>query len=208
MHGVIDREKVGKTENYVRFSCPFVQKRLFHYFSDELFSYMGQLVEPFEPLEDAISDTQLHLPHILIHYQRYLRKNRDWLFKQAPRRADLRIHEAVYHFNLYMYLHRLLHEKGARVWPEFPTGNGKIDILIDYREQLYGLEVKSFSDLAEYRKALKTAALYGKQLTIDNITLIFFIDAIDEENRTTYEGAFKDETTGVTVHVVFIETGA
>jgi len=207
MHGVIDREQASATKYYVKFACPFIQKGLFAYFSGELFRELGQLVEPFEPLADVLTPQGLSLPHLLKRYQRYLLKNREWLFKQAPRRVDLRIREAVYHFNLYMYLHRFLHAKGARVWPEFPTGNGKLDILISYQERLYGLEVKSFSDLTEYQKALVQAASYGKSLGLSEMILVFFIETIDEENRARYEAAYADHTTNVTVKPVFIETG-
>ncbi|GAK61266.1 hypothetical protein U27_01166 [Candidatus Vecturithrix granuli] len=206
MHGVIAPEKTEENRYYIKFACPYIQKGIFDYFSGELFREMGSLVDPFDPLQDVMSEKELHLPALLVRYQAYLRKNSHWLFKQAPRRVDLRIHEAVYHFNLYMYLHKFLHSKGARVWPEFPTGNGKLDILIRYQQRLYGLEVKSFSDLNEYRKALTQATSYGQDLGITEITLALFIESIDEDNRNKYEQNYVDAA-GVTVKPVFIETG-
>lgn len=206
MNGVIDIEATPNSL-YVKFPSPFVHKRLFNYFSSQLFKEMGRLVEPFDSLEDAITTEHLHLPNLIIRYQQYLNQNRDWLFKNAPRRIDLRITEAVYHFNFYMYLHKLLHRRGARVWPEFPTGNGKLDILIKYRSQQYGVEVKSFSTIADYNEALGQAASYASQLSLNEITLVFFIEAIDEDNRDKYEAAYVDKPTGVTVKPVFVETG-
>ena len=93
------------------------------------------------------------------------------------------------------------------MWPEFPTGNGKLDILIMYRDNLYGLEVKSFADLSEYKKAIGQAASYGKQLHVHEIHLVFFIKAIDDENRRKYMAEYVDDMSGVTVKPVFIETG-
>ncbi|MCP4344154.1 MAG: AAA family ATPase, partial [Desulfobacterales bacterium] len=52
-NGVIDLEKSGGF--FTKFSCPFVQKRLFNYFSHELFSYMGSIFEPFEDTKDTIT---------------------------------------------------------------------------------------------------------------------------------------------------------
>jgi hypothetical protein len=206
LNGVIDKEVV-ETAYYIKFACPYVQKRLFNYFAHELFQEIGKLHDPFDNLDDTITTAQLHVKNLLKRYQSYLQVNKDWLFKNAPRRADLRITEAVYHFNLYMYLHKFLRSKGAKVWPEFPTGNGKIDILITYCNRLYGIEVKSFTAVTEYRKDLQQAALYGSQLQLQEITLAFFIEAIDEEYRSKYEVVYLDETTGVTVNPVFIETG-
>ena len=108
MNGVIDYEKQGRTDYYVKFSCPLVQKRLFNYFSNELFPDMGKLHEPFENLDDTIDETKLDPLNLLKRYQNYLKKNHHWLMKNAPRRSDLRIYEAVYHFNLYSYLEDFL----------------------------------------------------------------------------------------------------
>ncbi len=47
------------------------------------------------------------------------------VLKNVARRTDLQVHEAVFHFNLYMYLNKLIPKGIAQVLPEFPTGNGK-----------------------------------------------------------------------------------
>ncbi len=208
LNGVITPEQEARTEYYVKFACPFIQKRIFNFFSHELFRYPGKLYEPFEDLSDSVTDTHLHVRPLLRRYERYVRQNRSWLFKDAPRRTDLRLYEAVYHFNLYMYLHHFFQNRNARVWPEFPTGNGKIDLLIQYRGQLYGLEVKSYRDESAYRSALTQAARYGKELGLHEIFLICFVEEIDEQNRQKYEMEHVDDDTGVTVIPVFVATGS
>ena len=140
-------------------------------------------------------------------YERYLRKNSEWLLKDVPRRrTDLRIFEAVYHFNLYMYLFSFLQPRGGRVYPEFPTGNGKIDLIITYAGQKYGLEVKSYANETAYKKAITQAAEYGQQLKLDEISLIFFVEAIDEANRQKYEVIIVDKKTKVKVEAIFVAT--
>ncbi len=207
MNGVIEEEKVGRTDYYVKFSCPFVQKRLFNYFSGEMFDYMGQLVEPFENLDDVVTESGLNLRNLMKCYSGYLTRNREWLLKDAPRRKDLRIYEAVYHFNLYMYLFEFLKSRGGKVYPEFPTGNGKIDLIIQYKNRIYGLEVKSFTHEAAYKDALHQAAQYGKELGLNQIALIFFVESIDKSNRQTYETDYLDSAANVTVTPIFIEIG-
>ena len=140
MNGVIALERAEHSRSYVKFASPFVQKRLFNYFSNELFAYVGKIFTPFENLDDTIDDDTLHIPNLMRRYERHLRANRDWLLKDAPRRADLRIYEAVYHFNLYMYLSHFLEGYSGRIYPEFPTGNGKIDLIVQYAGKMYGLE--------------------------------------------------------------------
>jgi hypothetical protein len=210
MNGVIDREKETtgtRIKYYVKFASPFVQERLFNYFSRELFHYMGKLYDPFDDPDDCITETALDIPKLLRRYETYLKKNRGWLLKDAPRRSDLRIFEAVYHFNLYSYLKLILDAEGGSVFPEFPTGNGKIDLIINYKSNRYGLEVKSYTTRGNYRNALVRAAQYGKQLELNEIFLVFFVDAVDDENRGRYEKNYLDETTNVKVVPLFVETG-
>ncbi len=206
MNGVI---AVEKTEEgfFAKFPCPFVQKRLFNYFSHELFNYMGQIFETFADISDTITEQSLNIKNLILRYEKHLKKNREWLLKDAPRRKDLRVFEAVFHFSLYEYLNKFLANKNARVLPEFPTGNGKVDILIRYAGKIYALELKSYSDEKEFFKAQKQAAKYGADLKLDTIHLIVFVDAIPEEYRVKYEAEYMDTETGVRVATVFAETG-
>jgi hypothetical protein len=166
-----------------------------------------RLYEPFESIEDTITETHLEIRNLVKLYQTYLIKNREWLLKDAPRRRDLRIYEAVYHFNLYSYLNEFLRPQGGRVFPEFPTGNGKIDLIVTYAGNRYGIELKSYVDERNYRESLQKAAKYGKQLVLAEIFLVVFVESIDDKSRKTYEVDYPDKETGVKVLPIFVETG-
>ncbi|MFN8495007.1 MAG: AAA-like domain-containing protein [Caldilineaceae bacterium] len=206
MNGVIDEEKVGEAGFYVKFPCPFIQKRLFNRFAREIFSDSGTLYPPFTKLDQILTPAGLHVKNLLRLYEQYVQKNHTWLFQEAPRRTDLRLYEAVYHFNLYMWLTRFLQRTGGRVHPEFPTGNGQIDLLIRYQAQQYGLELKSFHSDFEYNAALRQAARYAHQLQLATITVVFFVEAVDDETRAEYEVTYQDTTTGVMVEPVLVTT--
>ncbi|MCK5056383.1 MAG: AAA-like domain-containing protein [Candidatus Aminicenantes bacterium] len=207
LNGVIDQEKENRVEYYVRFASPFVQKRLFNYFSHELFYNMGQLYDPFESLADTITDATLNIGNLVKLYETYLRKNREWLMQDVPRRKDLRIYEAIYHFNFYSFLNEFLKNRGGRVFPEFPTGNGKVDLIIRYAGRIYGIELKSYTNEWSYKEAIKQASKYGKQLKLTEIFLVFFVENIDEKNRKKYEADCTDEKTKVIVKPLFVATG-
>lgn len=206
-NGVIDQDTSDPTKLYVKFASPFVQKRLFNYFSYELFGYMGKLREPFEDLSDVYTPAGLNIRGLALRFQAYLRKNRDWLLKDAPRRKDLRLFEAIYHFSFYRFLYDFLRAEEVSVYPEFPTGNGQIDLLITYQGALYGIELKSFTNEYGYRKALAQAARYGKRLQLQEIALISFVEYVNDETRRRYEVDYIDQTSGVKVTPILVETG-
>jgi hypothetical protein len=206
-NGVIDIDKEDQISYYARFPSPFVQKRLFNYFSRDLFRYSGRLTDPFEKIDHIINDSSIHIKNLMQLYERYLAKNKDWLLKDAPTRKDLRIFEAVYHFNLYMFLHNFLSPYKAQVWPEFPTGNGKIDMIIKYGNQIYGIELKSFTNERAYKEAISKSAQYALELQVKSIALVFFVDTIDDENRQKYEKTHEDNATGIAVETIFISCG-
>ncbi|MCP4129470.1 MAG: hypothetical protein GY754_00500, partial [bacterium] len=79
--------------------------------------------------------------------------------------------------------------------------------IIKYKDRVYGIELKSYKDQPGYKKALTQAARYGKHLNLTEISLVFFIEYIDEENRNKYEVDYTDTDTGIKVMPVFVETG-
>jgi len=206
MNGVVAIEQVSLSEHYVKFPCPYIQKRLFSHFARELFHEMVGLYGPFEDLSDTITDDSLNIPQLLHRYEQYLQANRELVLKNAPRREDLRVYEAVFHFHFYLYLVSFFRSYDTQVQPEFPTGNGSIDLLIRHANQLFGLELKSFADKRQYREALFQAAKYGKQLGVLEIWLVLFIETVDDKNRQRFEADYTDSKTGVVVHPVFVQT--
>ena len=207
MNGIVDVEEVGESEIYVKFPCPYVQKQLFNYFARELYQKMDDLYDPFEDLSDIITNNTLNMPQLLGRYEHYLQANRNMILKNAPRRKnDLRVYEAVFHFHFYLYLVSFLRTYEAQVYPEFPTGNGEIDLLIRYAGQLFGLELKSFADKRQYDNALTQAAKYGKRLGVSDIWLVLFIETVDDTNRQRFELDYTEG--GVTVHPQFVQTGS
>jgi hypothetical protein len=208
MNGVVEIEQVSLSENYVKFPCPYTQKRLFNYFARELYHEMDGLYDPFEDLSDTITEESLNISQLLLRYERYLQANQQLVLKNAPRRqSDLRVYEAVFHFHFYLYLTSFLRSYDAQVQPEFPTGIGQIDLLIRHAGQLFGLELKSFANQRAYRKALTQAAKYGQQLGVTSIWLVLFIEVVDETNRQRFEVDYTDNETGVTVFPRFVQTG-
>lgn len=151
-------------------------------------------------MEDAVCTESLNIPNIIKRYKTYLKQNRDMVFKGMPRRkVDKRLYEAVYHFNLYRYLYDFLTKRGITVIPESPTGNGKIDLILTYREKVYALELKSFRDMYDYRRGIERAAEYARQLDLKEIVLLVFVELKEDEVKELQQAI---EEAGIKVIVI------
>jgi hypothetical protein len=106
-----------------------------------------------------------------------------------------------------MYLSNFIERFDGEIYPEFPTGNGKIDLIVKYQGKTYGIELKTYTNVPGYKKALRKAAHYGRQLGLKEISLIFFIESIDDESRKKLESCFEDEKTRVKIDPIFVEIG-
>src|SRR5262249_43349539 len=137
-----------------RFSSPFVQRRLFAALTDDMFGDRGPIlaIEPGDTLDDVLVPGGLCLSPLVERYRGYLKRLPGrgidpW--KGQPRRKDLHLTEAVGHFHLYAWLRDAIGRRCV-ISPEFPTGNGKVDLVVRTREGQVGLiEVKSFVDMFE-----------------------------------------------------------
>ncbi len=189
LNGIIDTEtqthETGETVEICRFSSPFVQKRLFNALTHDLIGDRMPILalEPLDDLADVFDGPELDLPALLERYKDYLKRLsargiNPW--KDQPRRADMHLTEYVGHFHLYAWL---LSAVGRRciIRPEFPTGNGRVDLHLRCGEKRGIIEVKSFTNLSDARAAKAQAAGYAKQMTLNTVTLALFVPVEDED---------------------------
>ena len=210
LNGITDAETTtdeeGRKATVCRFSSPFVQERLYNALTDDLVGDRPPILalEILDDLADIFAGGGIDLPALLDRYKSYLgrleaRGIDPWL--EQPRRADLRLTEAVAHFHLYSWLQSAVGRR-CTVSPEFPTGNGKVDIHLRHGEARGIIEVKSFVDRHEMERARKQAAGYAASLGLDRVTVALFVPSKDEEVLARISGETLVE--GVTVTVVAI----
>jgi len=197
LHGIVEPETIrqpdGRFVNICRFSSPFIQDCLYYALSREVVGDRMPILalQPLDDLADVFSGTSLDLPALLKRYKDYLLRLKakginPW--KEQPRRGtDLHLTEAVGHFHLFTWLQTALGRRCV-ISPEFPTGNGKVDIHIrcgDPPGRTAGskrgiIEVKSFVDVYEAKSARKQAAQYAKSLGFEQVTVAMFVPVDDE----------------------------
>jgi hypothetical protein len=86
----------------------------------------------------------------------------------------------VGHFHLYAWLRKTL-EDFCVVSPEFPTGNGKVDLHLDCGGKTGIIEVKSFKSLTRTESVKRQAAAYAKSLSLGRVTIALFIPMEHED---------------------------
>ena len=210
LNGIIDSELVadphGQKTEICRFSCPFIQQRLFNALTMDLIGDRLPILalEPLDGLDDVFEGPELDLPALLERYKAYLRRIEDrginpW--KDQPRRSDLHLTEAVGHFHLYFWLQNAIGRR-CSISPEFPTGNGRVDLRIRCRGRQGLIEVKSYTDLSDLRHSRRQAGAYALKLSLPSITLAVFVPVDDETVLDQLSGT--EELDGVRVHVTAI----
>ena len=188
LNGVIDyTETVGENGlplHVCRFSSPFVQQRLFNDLSTSMLQRGRVLpLDPLDTLADVFTETGIDVPALLGRYVAYLgrlkaRGEDPW--RAQPRRADLHHTEAVGHFHLYNWL-TLAVPVGCLISPEFPTGNGTVDLVLRFQGHDGIIEVKSFVNQSLLHKGQEQAAGYARKLGLSAATLALFVPITEED---------------------------
>ena len=190
MHGLIEstmvRQPNGELTELCRFSSPFVQDTLYHALSSDLVgdTLPALALHPLDDLADVFAQPNvLDLPVLLRRYKEYLARLKvkginPW--KEQPRRqTDMHLTEAVGHFHLYAWLQNAIGRRCA-VMPEFPTGNGRVDLHIGCKGQRGIIEVKSFVNQYQADEDRQQAAHYAHRLGFDRVTMAVFVPIDDE----------------------------
>ncbi|QTA78061.1 NTP hydrolase p-loop-containing [Desulfonema limicola] len=189
LNGVIDKQEIinnrGEFIEICRFSSPFIQLRLYNALTMDLIGERLPILalDPLDTLSDVFEPDELNIPALLERYKAYLKRLKakginPW--KDQPRRSDLHYTEYVGHFHLYFWLQNAV-GRFCSISPEFPTGNGRVDLHLRCKNRQGIIEVKSFKDQAELEYSRKQALKYAQNLELSAITLAVFVPVEDEE---------------------------
>jgi len=187
LNGIISYTTQQKTNEEMveicRFAAPFIQTCLFDSLTLDLIGdrMTGMAVDPLDDLADVFGGETLNLPSLLDRYKAYLvRMKAKGLnpFKDQPRRTDLHYTEAVGHFHLYAWMKQAV-EDICVISPEFPTGNGKVDLHLKCRDKSGIIEIKSFKSHTGTQDAILQAAAYARSLDLTSVTIALFVPLDD-----------------------------
>jgi hypothetical protein len=189
LHGIVTSETLrqpnGERDEICRFSSPFIQDCLYFALSQEMLEERMPILalQPLDDLADVFVGQSLDLPALLQRYKDYLHRLKakglnPW--KEQPRRkTDFKLIEAVGHFHLYTWLQAAVGQRCV-ISPEFPTGNGRVDLHLRCFDKRGIIEVKSFTTIYQAREDRHKAAEYATNLGFDNVTMAIFIPVEEE----------------------------
>ncbi len=210
LNGIIDEDTVpgpnGKKHMVCRFSSPFIQNCLFDTFTLDLIGDRLPILplEPTDRITDILDQPELDLPGLMDRYKNYLQRLKakglnPW--REKPRRADMHLTEAVGHFHLYAWLQNAI-GRYCTVSPEFPTGNGRVDLHLKCGDKTGIIEVKSFTQLAEMDRFIAQAAAYAESLSLKQVMIALFVPLTDESVLEQLSGVTAVDGVTVTVSAI------
>ena len=140
-------------------------------------------MKPLDALRDVLEADELNLPALMKRYTNYLDRLAEkginpW--QGLPPRTDLHLTEAVGHFHLYAWLRDAI-GRWCVISPEFPTGNGKVDLHLRCKGKEGMIEVKSYVDQLTFEASLLQAARYARSLGLPKILMAVFVPTHDPE---------------------------
>ncbi len=210
LNGIVDKEETtdpkGEFIEVCRFANPFIQLRIYSALTMDLIGDRLPILalEPLDGLEDVFEPSELNFPVLLERYKACLQRLKarginPW--KDQPRRTDLHYTEAVGHFHLYFWLQCAIGRRRS-ISPEFPTGNGRVDLRVRCRDREGPIEVKSYTDLSDLKHSRRQAGAYARKLSLPSITLAVFVPVDDEMVLDKLSGT--EDLEGVRAHVTAI----
>ncbi|VAX34800.1 hypothetical protein MNBD_UNCLBAC01-1218, partial [hydrothermal vent metagenome] len=211
INGAIDRDVVerdGEVLEYVKFANPIYQKKIYHCFKPDLNQEDARYISVEESFKQFInSDQSLNILGIMQNYQKYVNQRGSKAFAHGLTRQDGCKYEAVYHYSLDAYMSSVAEAIGAASWVEFPTGNGKTDIFLQYKQQRYVIEIKSFRNQDQIVKAKEQAVRYAQTEGLNEAYLVIFTEVHPRDKLDVYVEETIDNITvrSVLVNVNFEE---
>ncbi len=130
------------------------------------------------------------------NYQAYVRK-------RGFRAFDVKnLKESAWHYSLDGYIYFFIERLGGKVLVEVPTGRGRVDILILYKNKEYIIETKRYTDNSYYKAGKKQLAEYLKSEGLREGYYVVFSNVHQDEDKLKE----KEKIEGKTIYSYIIRT--
>lgn len=148
-HGVIHN-----IEDYVGIGVPLYSKALITAFRPLFNGEAEHYLSRHDTFSDYTIGDRLNMAAILNKYQEYVRRRGFKAFDTEQLR------EAAWHYSLDGFINFFISALGGQTFIEVPTGRGRTDILILYKNQKYIIETKIYTHDAYFQRGKVQLAHY------------------------------------------------
>jgi len=177
-HGVIDKNKNG----FVEIPVPFYSKRLMTAFrpimNGELDHFVNNIHENFDEL---IVNDEIDIKGIIKKYDAYVRRRG---FKAFDRKN---LKESACHYSLDAYCYYVIERTGGHIFAEVPSGRGRTDILILFKDKKYIIETKIYTDKSKFEKGKYQLAEYIKTEELSEGFYVVFSNQHTNNDKLYFE---------------------
>jgi hypothetical protein len=180
-NGVIENKK-----GYVDILVPLYSKRIITAFRPLLNgekNYYG--LEANETFDNYLSGEGLNIHALLNKYRQYVRRRG---FKAFDTKH---LKEGAWHYSLDGFINFFIEALEGQTFIEVPSGAGRTDILIVYKNYRYLIEVKVFTNNTLFKKGKGHTLSYLKSEDLDEGYYVVFSNVHKEENTLYFEEEIK-----------------
>lgn len=190
-HGVI-----ANSDGYVDIPIPLYSKSLIIAFRPLINGESKHYVSAHDTFRDYVTDQGLNL-HAL------LKKYRDYIQRRGFHAFDTQhLKEGAWHYSLDNFLTFFLEQLGGESFIEVPSGRGRTDILILYRQQKYIIETKVFTSLTRFENGKAQLADY---LTSEGVAEGYYV-VFSSKHSVTDTLYFDERIDGKRIYTYIIVT--
>jgi len=138
-----------------------------------------------DSFDEYLKEGGLNLHAILNKYRQYVRRRGFKAFDTE------KLKEAAWHYSLDGFINFFIEALEGQTFIEVPSGAGRTDLLIVYKNRRYLIETKIFSDNTRLKKGKGQLAEYLKSEDLDEGYYVVFSSLHTDENTLYFEEEIK-----------------
>ncbi|MCI0691716.1 AAA-like domain-containing protein [candidate division KSB1 bacterium] len=147
---------VENVDGYTDIAVPLYKKRLLTAFRPTVNGEIGYYVSAHDTFNEYFSKDGLNLKAILQRYVEYVGRRGYQAFDTKH------LKEGAWHYSLDGFINFFVERLGGQTFTEVPSGRGRTDIMILFRNKKYIIETKIFTDQTYFQQGKRQLAEYLK----------------------------------------------
>lgn len=172
---------INNVNNHVDIIVPLYHKALITAFRPTINGEVDYYFTAHDTFSEYVTEDGLNMNAILNKYRQYIRKRGYKAFDTEH------LKEAAWHYSLDGFINFFLDILEGQTFIEVPSGRGRTDILVLYRNRKYIIETKVFTNTAYFQKGKAQLADYLTSEGLDEGYYVVFSNKHTEDDQLYFE---------------------